>query len=278
MCLEFDVESPGENKIFSQTFYKHFTNIYPKSCQQILKICSEKYLESNGKRGLMFSDDGEYVSLKCNKLKELADEYTQKSLIKKPKISGQTPDRCRDKLPPIDIDKDKELLLSSLTAEQARLVELLKSYILLNNPKAIINEKTWVDPCRLMFEKDKRTAYEVEAVINYCQNDDFWKSNILSMRSLRKQFDRLYVKMKGDKNARQVVRPMQKSGNQGGGTETFDDVLRTARMRRKAMADASGGDKAGDPSGHIEKHTIRDKGTEQIKDEIQGQQPDNQTM
>lgn len=49
----------------------------------------------------------------------------------------------------------------------------------------------WANDIRLLVEADGYSAAEVEAVIRWCQTDDFWKSNILSAGKLREQFTRL---------------------------------------------------------------------------------------
>jgi 5-bromo-4-chloroindolyl phosphate hydrolysis protein len=52
-----------------------------------------------------------------------------------------------------------------------------------------------------MLRIDKRTPDEIEAVIRFCQADDFWCSNILSTKKLREKFTALLAKMNG-KSAR----------------------------------------------------------------------------
>jgi len=91
-----------------------------------------------------------------------------------------------------------------------QLSNLLKKLILQNNPKAKITDsqiKNWGNTIRLMIERDKRTVEEIESLIKFSQNDDFWKSNILSMDKLRKQFDRLTLqaKQKEPKNEPEVI-------------------------------------------------------------------------
>ena len=46
-----------------------------------------------------------------------------------------------------------------------------------------------------MIRKDKHEPEEILDVINWCQNDNFWKKNILSAGKLRKQFFELLAKM-----------------------------------------------------------------------------------
>ena len=59
-----------------------------------------------------------------------------------------------------------------------------------------------------MIRRENRAPDDIEHVIDWCQQDDFWKSNILSTVKLRKQFDQLSMKMKkgngntGGKDAR----------------------------------------------------------------------------
>ena len=60
------------------------------------------------------------------------------------------------------------------------------------------NQRTWIDDCRKLREIDERTPAEIKAIIEWCQNDNFWKANILSMGTLRKKFDRLFLQAKRD--------------------------------------------------------------------------------
>jgi hypothetical protein len=46
-----------------------------------------------------------------------------------------------------------------------------------------------------MIIRDGRDPIELEQVICWCQEDDFWKNNILSTGKLRKQYDQLVLKM-----------------------------------------------------------------------------------
>jgi hypothetical protein len=48
---------------------------------------------------------------------------------------------------------------------------------------------------QLMIDTDKRDPGEIGAVIVWCQQDEFWQNNILSVAKLRKQYDHLVLKM-----------------------------------------------------------------------------------
>lgn len=87
--------------------------------------------------------------------------------------------------------------------EDVRLVQLLIDLIQKNNPKSKVArmttnaQKTWLNQCRLLREMDGRNPTEIETVIRWCQEDEFWRVNILSMTKLREKFDRLWLKSHG---------------------------------------------------------------------------------
>ena len=89
--------------------------------------------------------------------------------------------------------KEKIFLSDS---EEVRLVQYLFSKILENNSKAKKpNEQVWAKQIDLMLRVDKRTPEDIQSVIDWCQDDEFWKCNILSTAKLREKFDQLYLKM-----------------------------------------------------------------------------------
>lgn len=49
----------------------------------------------------------------------------------------------------------------------------------------------WRDAARLMIDRDKRTEEQIRTAIDWCQDDEFWMRNVMSMPTLRKQYDRL---------------------------------------------------------------------------------------
>ncbi|MGE6721073.1 hypothetical protein ACQKGD_27630 [Peribacillus frigoritolerans] len=71
--------------------------------------------------------------------------------------------------------------------------------IKMNNPAfKEPNFQKWSNDIRLMIERDNRTPEQIKYLINWCQNDNFWKSNILSPAKLRKQFDQLIIRVKSE--------------------------------------------------------------------------------
>jgi len=90
----------------------------------------------------------------------------------------------------------------------------------------------WINSCRLMRERDNRTKEEILAIIEFSQDDEFWKSNILSMPKLREKFDQLKLKARvpnAIKTEREVGRstrqptPEQKKKSEE--VETFRESL-----------------------------------------------------
>lgn len=55
------------------------------------------------------------------------------------------------------------------------------------------NYQTWADDFRKLIELDGKSVDNVRLVIQWSQQDSFWKSNILSAKKLREKYDQLKV-------------------------------------------------------------------------------------
>lgn len=51
--------------------------------------------------------------------------------------------------------------------------------------------KRWRSAARLMLDRDGRTEQQITAAIDWCQGNEFWRANILSMPKLREKYDQL---------------------------------------------------------------------------------------
>ena len=92
-----------------------------------------------------------------------------------------------EKKDPPDLSSRRELVeLSNRLAEGIRQ----------NDAKAPVNPTShaWLDPLRLLIDRDGRTVEEVEAVIDWCVADDFNRKTVLSPRRLRTRFPELALK------------------------------------------------------------------------------------
>ena len=49
----------------------------------------------------------------------------------------------------------------------------------------------WRDSARLMLDNDKRTEEQIHTAIDWCQGDEFWRINVMSMPTLRDKYDKL---------------------------------------------------------------------------------------
>jgi hypothetical protein len=79
--------------------------------------------------------------------------------------------------------------------EHREVAEYIFSLIRKLNPKhrePKLND--WARDIRLMVERDHRTIEEIRALFEWANADEFWKTNILSPGTLRKQWDKLSIK------------------------------------------------------------------------------------
>jgi len=58
------------------------------------------------------------------------------------------------------------------------------------------NFQKWASDFDLMLRVDQRPIEVSEFLIEWCQTDNFWKANILSAKTFREQFEKLFIKAK----------------------------------------------------------------------------------
>ncbi|MBN1225004.1 MAG: hypothetical protein JXB23_17280 [Candidatus Aminicenantes bacterium] len=98
----------------------------------------------------------------------------------------------------IHSEKNKQTSSSKIDegSEPYRLAQLLLSLIRNQSPQFKQPDlKKWATHIDRAIRIDGRTPSELERVIRWCQNDHFWRSNILSTNKLREKFDQLAIKM-----------------------------------------------------------------------------------
>lgn len=106
-----------------------------------------------------------------------------------------------------------------------RLCERLAVRIAANGSKRPAITPKWRDACRLMLDKDGRTEQQVTAAIDWCQDNEFWRANILSMPKLREKYDQLRLDAMRGKNGPARSRQQQ-----------TDDQFGRAMERAKARS------------------------------------------
>lgn len=88
----------------------------------------------------------------------------------------------------------------------------LADRIVANGSKRPTIGKRWRDSARLMIDRDKRSVEQILKAIDWCQDDEFWRANVLSMPKLRKQYDALRLAAQRRRNANGDRRPPINSG------------------------------------------------------------------
>lgn len=105
-----------------------------------------------------------------------------------------------------DKGEDKEKYLSD--SVEIRLSKLLFSKIKERNEnQKKPNFQSWGNEINKMLRIDKRSPEDTEAIILWCQENDFWKNNILSTAKLRKHFDTLLLQSKKDLKKTETTTP-----------------------------------------------------------------------
>jgi hypothetical protein len=140
------------------------------------------------------------------------DKYKQKSATKaengmkggRPRKEQQekAPEATSQPEPELDKPKKekpvrtKNATVAHYSVEVNQLTDLLVEKIKENNPKAQTpNFNQWRDSIRLMMEIDGYEFMQIRKMIEWCQSDDFWKSNILSAKKLREKAGTLILQM-----------------------------------------------------------------------------------
>jgi hypothetical protein len=72
-----------------------------------------------------------------------------------------------------------------------RLCAHLADRIEANGAKRPDITKGWLDAARLLLDRDGKTEDEVHRAIDWCQDNEFWRANILSMPKLREKYEQL---------------------------------------------------------------------------------------
>lgn len=72
-----------------------------------------------------------------------------------------------------------------------RICEHLAAAIVANGSKRPRITAGWRTSARLLIDRDERTEQQIHTAIDWCQADEFWRANVLSMPKLREKYDQL---------------------------------------------------------------------------------------
>lgn len=116
----------------------------------------------------------------------------------------------------IKIIKDKRREESRALDVDFSIAKELFSLMQVNDSKAKEpNFEKWAEEIERIHRIDGREYSEIRKVIAWCQNDSFWKTNILGAPKLRKQFPRLLLAMNAQAASKsiQIERPVYRPPN-----------------------------------------------------------------
>jgi hypothetical protein len=89
--------------------------------------------------------------------------------------------------------------------------------------------ESWANDARLMIQRDEHSPAEIRQVIDWCQENEFWRSNVLSMGKLREQFPRLWSQMQERPTA---TRSPPRNAPDFSGTRNFRRKIAELEQRR----------------------------------------------
>jgi len=188
------------DEISLSQFLKHIPVTKPTLCKAIKNLQLVKIIKLV-KKGKSLKSSNEYKleknisnwqlvkKAKLVKFTKRTSKDFDNQLVKKPLHTKET------------ITKETIQKKYSPTSEEVRLSTLLLDLIL--DRKANFRKpdiQKWSLHIDRLLHIGKRTPQEIEKVIHWCQQDDFWQDNILSTEKLRKQIDKLELKMNKPNN------------------------------------------------------------------------------
>jgi len=91
--------------------------------------------------------------------------------------------------------------------DDVRLTNLLLNFVKKNYPfvKEKQNKEKDYEEMNKLQRLDNFSYQQIEFVINWCQQDEFWKQNIRSVFKLREKFEELVIRIKAKVDQRKVV-------------------------------------------------------------------------
>ena len=94
--------------------------------------------------------------------------------------------------------RTKELNTRTYGDEEIRLANLLAELVIANGSKPPTVTAKWYRDIERLHRIDGRTYEQIEKAIHWCQDDDFWKANVMSPAKLRVQYDQLRLAAQRD--------------------------------------------------------------------------------
>lgn len=98
---------------------------------------------------------------------------------------------------PVDV---KDVPAKPSRPDADRLCEHLADRIEANGSRRPRITQKWRDAARLLIDKDGKTEEQIRTAIDWCQDHEFWRANILSMPKLREKYEQLRLQAAREQN------------------------------------------------------------------------------
>jgi hypothetical protein len=115
--------------------------------------------------------------------------------------------------------------------EIERICEHLADRIEANGAKRPTITKKWRDAARLMLERDNRTEEQIRGAIDWSQDSEFWRANVMSLPKLREKYDTLRLQAQRDRGANGSVVSIDR--RQQATNDLFDRAMQRAIAREE---------------------------------------------
>jgi hypothetical protein len=173
-------------------YLKRKMRISTTKLEEIYNFCAS-FVEENSDKSerkvkLLFNKSGEKWNFECPKLLELKDNYLKDLQAPSKKPSNHKEEEGEE-------EKEEENKYTE-NSKEFRLSLFLFNKIRERKPDyKMPNLQKWSIQSDYILRIDKRDPVEIKKVIEWTQKDEFWQDNILSTAKLRKQYDKLVLKM-----------------------------------------------------------------------------------
>jgi len=134
-----------------------------------------------------------------------------------------------DPLPDSEVDEETQALLDLPHA--GNLCRLLADLIEANGSIRPKITRTWLRDMDRLMRLDGRTPEQVESAIRWCQQDEFWRANVLSPSKLRTRYDQMRLQA-----SRDIGRGANRAKDEA--AARADDVIRRLQEQEQAMGEA----------------------------------------
>lgn len=190
----------------------YFSKLYSVSKRTIStwikSLCNAGYISAE----LVLDNSSQKVKMRCLKVEANFDAHLMKTSIPSRK---KVPDPHEENFaenntinnisssqifeqPKINDNGIKNKKNFEVDSDPYLLAKFLENNITENNPKFPQSEsqrQRWAKDFDLMIRRDKIDADDIAEVIEWCQRDNFWRSNILSGKKLREKYQQLKMRM-----------------------------------------------------------------------------------